>query len=108
MTLGLASTAACDSLSLLPGPPSEVATLMAFIKECEHTTGRDTRRLVECLPVPPPDLTLRTLSLMEGSSYYDFRGESTSPGIDAFLEELASEAEDPVLRAAAATTWQPD
>ena len=74
---------------------------MALIEECEQTAGRDVQRLEVCLPDPPPDLTPRTLSLMEGRRYLGFGAESTSPGIDAFLETLASEAEDPVLRAAA-------
>ncbi len=99
--LGLASSTACDSRLPVPGPPSEVANLMALIEECEQAAGRDVQRLEVCLPDPPPDLTPRMLSLMEGRRYYGFGGESTSPGIDAFLETLASEAEDAVLRAAA-------
>ena len=102
MALGLVSSAACDSWSpSLASSSDRARALLELIEECERTAGRDTRRLQDCIPDPSPGLTPLVLSLMDHRRFFGFGGESLTPGVDAFLEELASEAEDPVLRAAA-------
>ena len=114
VALAVASSAACDSWPSLQGSSSVAApivsavqsrqqarALLALIEECEHAAGRDARRLADCVPRPSHDLTPLTLSLMDGRRLVSFNGESARPGVDAFLERVASEAEDPVLRAAA-------
>ena len=101
VALALVSSAACESSSPYPRPASDRAReLLALIEECERTAGRDTERLQDCIP--------RSVSRPESAGAELDRqpqvlriGKSTSPAIDALLEELASEAEDPVLRAAA-------
>ena len=101
VALALASSAACESSSPYPESASDRAReLLALIEECEHTAGRDTERLRDCVPDASPGLSPLVLSLIDGHRFFGF-GESMNPGIDALLEKLASEADDPVLRAAA-------
>ena len=75
--------------------------MLAQIEDCQRATGRDTARLEDCLPEPPPDVTPLVLGLMEVHRFFLPDGRSNAPGIDAFFEKMASEAEDPALRAAA-------
>ena len=108
IALGMVCSVACDSWSPLQRSSSDPATaistwqaLLTLIEECERTAGRDVQRLEDCIPGPSPDLTPLVLTLLDSRRLFSSNGESASPGIDVFLEEVASEAEDPVLRAAA-------
>ena len=108
IALGMVCTVACDSWSPLQRSSSDAATaistwqpLLTLIEECERTAGRDVQRLEDCIPGPSPDLTPLVLTLLDSRRFFSSNGESASPGIDVFLGEVASEAEDPMLRAAA-------
>lgn len=96
----------CDSGSSFRESASVAAAwrsrqaLLAPIEECERAAGPDAQRLADCLRSSFPDLTPLTLSLLDRHRSF-FDGESATPGIEALLEVVASEAEDPVLRAAA-------
>ena len=106
MVLTVAFSAACDSGSSFRESASAAAgwqsrqALLAPIQECERVAGQDAQRLADCVRSSLPDLTPVTLTLLDRHRSF-FDGESSTPGIEALLEALASEADDPVLRAAA-------
>lgn len=106
VVLTVAFSAGCDSGSSLRESVSAAAAwqsrqaLLAPIQECERVAGRDAQRLADCVRSSLPDLTPVTLTLLDRHRSF-FDGESSTPGIEALLEALASEADDPVLRAAA-------
>ena len=51
--------------------------------------------------VPEYERWPRVLAQMDGRRFYGFTGESSTPDLDRFFEELASGAADPVVRAMA-------
>ena len=112
VVLTVALSAGCDLGSSLREPLSLVDTainawqsrqagaVLVPIEECERTAGRDAQRLADCVRSSFPDVTPLTLNLLDRHRFF-FDGESGRPGIEALLEVVASEAEDPLLRAAA-------
>ena len=95
------ATSACESGSPVYRSTFErTAGVLALIERCERTAGRDAVRLDDCVPEPPPDMTPEMLNWMDFRRSFT-NGRSSRPGIDAFLRRTASEAQDPVLRAAA-------
>lgn len=95
------ATSACESGSPLVRSSFErAATVLSVIESCELTAGWDAAELDDCIPEPPPDMTLQMLNWMDARRFFT-NGRSSRPGIDAFLRRTASEAQDPVLRGAA-------
>ena len=75
--------------------------LRASIEECERAAGRDARRLADCVRSLLPDVTPLALNMLDSRRVFHRNGESQRPAIEALLQGVASEAEEPVLRAAA-------
>ena len=75
--------------------------LRASIEECERAAGQDARRLADCVRSLLPDVTPLVLNMLDSRRLFHRNGESQRPAIDALIEGVASEAKDPVLRAAA-------
>ncbi len=113
VALAAALSAACDSRAALESAAltadaihvlqSRHATrpLLASIEECEREAGRDARRLADCVRRLLPEVTPLALNMLDSRRFFLSNGESQRPAIEALLEGVASEAEDPVLRAAA-------
>ncbi len=95
------ATSACESGSPVYRSTFErAATVLSLIESCELTAGRDAAEFDDCIPEPPPDMTPEMLNHMDHRRFFH-NGESSRPGIDAFLRRTASDAQDPVLRGAA-------
>ena len=113
VALAAALSAACDSTAALESAAltadaihvlqSRHATrpLLASIEECERAAGRDARRLADCVRRLLPEVTPLALNMLDSRRIYHRNGEAQRPAVEALIEGVASEAEDPVLRAAA-------